>query len=93
MIDTVMIKKCGVNQDQWRVKDWESYFLVLRLHSAVTVGEILSVKGQQDKTTHISVCLVLLFMRVQLVDVNFKGNLQAKEHVTMLWSYFRFFFT
>ena len=61
------------------------------MYYAMTVGEILSVKGQQDKTTHISVCLVLLFMRVHMIAVNFKGNLQANELVMMLWSYFLFF--
>ena len=51
MIDTGIIKNFAVNQDQWRVKDWSSDIIVIRLYSAATVGKILLVEGQQNQTT------------------------------------------
>ena len=91
MIDTVMIKKCGVNQDQWQVKDWVGNFLVIHLYYAMKLGKILLVEGQQGQTTQVALCLVLFFMRVHLVAVSYKGKFQAKEYLMMLWPYFLFF--
>ena len=91
LIDTGMIKNCGVNQDQWRVKYWAGNVLVLRLYSAMKVGKILLVEGQQDQTTQFALCLVLFFMLVHMVAINYKGKFQAKERVMMLWPYFLFF--
>ena len=91
LIDTGMIKNCGVNQDQWRVKYWSVNVLVLRLYSEMKVGKILLVEGQQGQTTQVALCLVLFFMRVHLVAVSYKGKFQAKEYLMMLWPYFLFF--
>ena len=86
-----MIKKCGVNQDQWRVKYWARNILVLLLYSSVTVGKIFLVGGQKYQTTQVVLCLVLFFMRVHLVSVNFKGKFHAKESVIISCSYFLLF--
>ena len=91
MIDTGMIKKCGVNRDQQRVKYLASGLLVLRLHYAVKVGKIFLVEIQKDQTTQVALCLVLFFMRVHLFPVICKGKIQAKERVMMLWSSFIYF--
>ena len=91
LTDTGIIKKYGFNQDKWQVKYWASDILVLHLYSTVAVGKIFSVEGQQDQTIQVALCLVLLFMRVNLVSVNFKGTIQARERVMMLWSSFLFF--
>ena len=91
MIYTVMAQKCGFNQDEWKVKYWTSNILVIRLYSEVTVGKILSFEVRKYQTTQVALYLFLFFMRFHLVAVNFKGNIQAKEHVMMLWSSFLFF--
>ena len=85
LIDTGMIKNCGVNHDQWRVKYCSVNVLVLRLYSEMKVGKILLVEGQQDQTTQFALCLVPFFMGVHMVAVNYKGKLQSKERVMMLW--------
>ena len=56
----------------------------------MAVGKILSGEGQQDQTTKVALCLVILFMQLHLVAVNFKGKLQSKERVMMLWSFLLF---
>ena len=91
IIDTGNIDKCGVNQDQWRVKDRASNLLVLILYSTVTAGKILSAEGQKYQTNQVALCLVLFFMQVHLVAVNCKGTIQYKERVMTLWYYFLFF--
>ena len=77
MIHTGIIKKCGVNQDQQRVKYWASNPIVIHLHSAVTVHKLLSAEGRKYQSTQVAICFVLIFTRVHLVAVNFKVNLQA----------------
>ena len=62
MIYTGIIKNFVVNQDQWRVKYWAGNVLVLHLYSAMKVGKILLVEGQQDQTTQVALCLVILFI-------------------------------
>ena len=91
LIDTGMNNNCGFNQDKWKVKYWARNILVICLYSAVTVGKILLVEGQKNQTTQVALYFSLFFIRVQLVAVNFKGKLQDKERVVMLWSSLLFF--
>ena len=62
LIDTGMIKKCGVCQDQWGFKYWSSNIFVLRLYYVATVGKLFLLGGHQYQTTQVSLCLVLFFI-------------------------------
>ena len=86
MIDTGMIKKCGIPNEEWRVKDFASDRLVLNLCSARTALAMLNLPGQEQES-QVVLALTLFFKRVHLFSINAKGNIvTARERVVMLWS-------
>ena len=90
LIDTGLLKSAGVSQDLWRVKDFASDLLVLKLASANTVGMVLSVACADYKAAF-ALATTLFFVRVHLFAVNSKGAINAQERVVMLWSSFIYF--
>ena len=85
LIDPGLLKCTDISNTLWRVKDFASDLLVLRLASSTTVEKVLKLKCQEPQS-QIILSLSLFFMRVHLCAVNCKGTLTAKERVTMLWS-------
>ena len=90
LIDTGLLKSAGVSQDLWRVKDFASDLLVLKLASANNVGMVLSVACADYKAAF-ALATTLFFVRVHLFAVNSKGAINAQERVVMLWSSFIYF--
>jgi hypothetical protein len=85
VIDTGLLKKIAIPNELYRIKDFASDSLVLRLNSADTVSKILMLENQ-DAESQITLSLALYFNRVHLFAVNCKRTLRASERVTMLWS-------
>lgn len=89
LIDTGLLKVARINQDLWRIKDFASDLLVLKLASATTAASVFSVQCA-DTDAAVALATVLFFKRVHLFAVNSKGCSTATERVVMLWSSFIF---
>jgi hypothetical protein len=87
MVDAGLLKKAVITQELYRVKDFASDLLVLKLASSATVATIIDLPGQ-DLQTQVILSISLFFMRVHLCSVNCKGKVNAKQRVSMIWSSF-----
>jgi hypothetical protein len=71
IIDGKLLRLAGVSQLLWRVKDFASDLLVLKLASLDTV-EKLCLLGNEDEGSVGVLCAALYFMGAQLTSVNSK---------------------
>lgn len=86
IIDPGLLKKANIASELWRVVDFASDLLVLRLCSPKTCISILNLEGQ-DFRTQVVTCKTLFWTRIHLFAVNTKSlKVTAREKVFMLWS-------
>ena len=83
-IDADLFRIAGVSMLYWRIKDFASDLLVLRLASYETVCKIHSLKGQDVGTVAV-VCATLYFMRLRLCAVN-STNLKFRDRINFMWT-------
>jgi hypothetical protein len=96
-IDAGLIKVAGLPVDLWRIRDYASDALVLKLCSHTTVFKITeglhAERTNRSATTenHSALVYALLFNRSFLYAVNRKGPLSARGRIWMIWSATIFF--
>jgi hypothetical protein len=95
-IDAGLIKVAGIAVDLWRIRDYASDALVLKLCSYTTVHKIMECLHDQpnsDTTEMNQAALIyaLFFNRAFLYAVNRKGPLSARGRIWMIWSATVFF--
>ena len=82
------MKLAGIPQKLWRIEDFSSDSVVLRLVSAHSVGLFLTYSegdGVKVDAVNFSVTVVsLVFMRLRLYAVNAR-NVPWKERATYIW--------
>ena len=89
-IDVGLIKVANVQVDLWKVSDWASDALVLKLASAQISNQIL----QSDaKDMHSKFILILTFvsLRSHLFAINCRENLDNVHRVKLLWYSYSYF--
>ena len=84
VIDPQLLVLAKVANDLWRVKDWASDNLVLKLASSSTVEKLATLDQEEDASIAI-LCLTLYFMRLKLFSVNAK-KAESKERISFLWA-------
>ena len=85
VVDVGMLESIGIPQDLWA-----SDGLVLSLASVKTCSTILHSEAS-DTETRVTLALSLYFQRVHLFAINYKGSLNCKIRVCLLWSSLIFF--
>ena len=84
IIDAGLLPIGKVPQDLWRIKDFASDLLVLKLASAKTIESVLPITVM-DELSKKATCMILFFMRTHLYAVNNDGKLHAKTRCYLLW--------
>ena len=75
MLDPGLLHVANIGIDLWRIKDYASDLLVLKLASSSTVGALCNIVGTEKDSVIVTVlCISLYFMRLQLYAVNCKKN-------------------
>ena len=73
-----------IAQDLWRMKDYASDLLVLKLASLETVTAVLSLPLCHDPNSVQALCVTLLFMRTHLFAAKSVGVVDTKTIGVML---------
>ena len=84
VFDPMLLSLAGVPVELWRVKDWASDLVVLRLASADTVGKLASMYREEVGSVSV-LCVTLYFMRLKLFAVNTKRALY-RDRIAFLWA-------
>jgi hypothetical protein len=89
VMDAGLLLDAGIPEQLWRITDWASDLLVLRLASGETIGALDALKkGNPSSVDSRSVALLsltLFFVRLRLFCVNTK-KLSAHERVAGIWA-------
>ena len=83
-VDTGLFALAGIPQELWRVKDWASDLVVLRMASSQTVQKVAALSESEDQGTVAVMCTSLYFIRLKLFSVNCK-KLGFRERVVFSW--------
>eukprot|EP00957_Ditylum_brightwellii_P106051 8089272-Ditylum_brightwellii.AAC.1 len=70
-MDPQLLVLAGVPVKLWRVKDWVSDNLVLKLALSTTVESLVTLHEEEDASIAV-LCMTLYFMRLKLLAVNAK---------------------
>ena len=71
MLDPELLHVTNIGIDLWRIKDYVSDLLVLKLVSSTKVGSLCNIVGTEEDPVIVTVLGVsLCFMRLQLYAVN-----------------------
>ena len=70
IVDPDMLRRAGVSEDLWRIKDFASDLLVLRLYSVETITRILMLDDDDDAGSVGILCALLFFGNARLYAVN-----------------------
>ena len=84
VLDPALLPLAGVAQELWRVKDWASDLVVLRLASADTVAKVATLVNEEAGSV-CSLCVTLYFMRLKLYAVNTK-KAYYRDRISFLWA-------
>jgi len=84
MVNCNLLSLAGISEDIWRVKDWASDLVVLRMASLKTITAIAALVGTQDEGTVSVMCVSLYFLRLKLFSVNCK-TLGYRERIVFSW--------
>ena len=84
IVDTYLFVIAGVPIVLWRVKDFASDLLVLRLASQETVDRIYALEGEDLGSVAVT-CVTLYFVRARLLSVNAK-SLNYRVRITLMWT-------
>ena len=84
ILDPELLRIAGVENLLWRVKDFASDLLVLKLCSVETLNS-LSALHSEDSGAVAILSLTLYFMRMRLYAVNTKV-LGFRERISLIWS-------
>ena len=90
MIDAGVLRVSNVVIDLWRITDWASDALVLKLASASTCKKIL-FSDVSDLPTRMTLAATLLFLRAHLMAIDCKYDLDNIARVKLLWASLIFF--
>ena len=71
VIDPFLLKASGITQEHWRIEDYASDLMVLRLASTVSVQKLVQLETS-DKGNVVVLVLTLYFIRLRLYAVNAK---------------------
>jgi hypothetical protein len=88
IIDPFLLVVAGVSEDLWRIKDFSSDLLVLRLCSPATISKLCSLIGTgkiDDNCSLSALCVNMYFMRLHLYGVNAK-LVDYETRVIFIWS-------
>ena len=84
LFDVELFRIADVSMLYWRIKDFASDLLVLRLASYETVSKIYSLEGQ-DVGSVAAVCTTLYMMRLRLCSVN-STNFGFRDRINFMWT-------
>lgn len=84
IIDTELLRLAGVAKLLWRIKDFASDLLVLKLASYDTVDKLSSLVNEDPGSVGV-LCATLFFMRARLCAVNSK-TLGCRDRMVLMWS-------
>ena len=94
VFDPWLLKLAKISQKLWRVEDYASDAIVLRLASAETVQKLVLLEGSEtsnvDPGNLAVVAVSLVFMRLRSYAVNAR-NVDWKERAVYSWSTFLWF--
>ena len=88
VFDPFILKNAGVASELWRVDDFASDFIVLRLASTTTLNKICKLADTEEKDNIGGVtvlCLSLYFMRLRLYAIN-ATNVNYLERMKYIWA-------
>ena len=83
-VDTGLFVLAGIPQELWRVKDWASDLVVLRMASLQTVLKVAALSESEDQGTVAVMCISLYFIRLKLFSINCK-KLGFRERLVFSW--------
>lgn len=84
VLDPALLPLAGVAEELWRVKDWASDLVVLRLASAATVAKVATLVNEEAGSV-CTLCVTLYFMRLKLYAVNTK-KAYYRDRISFLWA-------
>lgn len=84
VLDPALLPLGGVAQELWRVKDWASDLVVLRLASVATVAKVATLVDDEAGLV-CALCVTLYFMRLKLYAVNTK-KAYYRDRISFLWA-------
>ena len=90
LVDTGALCEAKILQELWRVKNYASDLLVLKLASAETVTALMRLLFN-DPDSMKALCLTLFFMRTHLFATNSVGVVEENTRRMMMWSSLIFF--
>ena len=86
VLDPGLLHVANVGIDLWRIKDYASDLLVLKLASTSTVDALCSLVGKEEDPVVVTVlCVSLYFMRLQLYGIYCK-KLDSIHRISFLWA-------
>ena len=84
LVDPGYLKLCGISKDVYRVSDFASDGLVLKLCSSSTIEKLESLISEERHSLGITI-FTLCFLRLFLVGVNAK-DVTHEERVFLIWA-------
>ena len=82
VLDTELLSLAGIAQELWRVKDWASDLVALKLASNATISKVTALVSEEGGPV-CTLCVTLYFMRFKLHVVNTKKE-NYRDHISCL---------
>ena len=82
-LDPALLHLAGVSAELWRVKDWASNLVLLRLASENTVAKVAKLVNEDVESVPV-LCVTLYFLRLKLFAVNTSKE-NFRDRVCFLW--------
>eukprot|EP00918_Siedleckia_nematoides_P084791 GHVU01186328.1.p1 GENE.GHVU01186328.1~~GHVU01186328.1.p1 ORF type:complete len:288 (-),score=14.80 GHVU01186328.1:740-1603(-) len=85
LFDTGLLPAAGVQRELYRVDDFASDELVLKLCSADTITKLHAKSSEEEGTSLAVTGLTLFFVRLFMIAVNSKQKICDMDRVALLW--------
>ena len=84
IIDPELLRLSGVSKELWRISDFASDLLPLKLASKDTVLKLCSLQNESEESISV-LCITLYLARLKLFAVN-TSNLEYQRRIALLWA-------
>lgn len=84
VLDPQLLVIASVPNDLWRIKDWASDAIVLKMASSSTVEKVVALENEEAGSIA-ALCMTLYMMRLRLYAVNAKV-VDSRDRIAFMWA-------